>query len=283
MTRLAHYQRFSIWYDYAFIGLFLLANALVLAGSRISDSLRTSSELPFYRWEPYVWELSSAFMILALVPFLRQLLNSKLSNWANLNATLAIYLLASVVFSALHVTGMVVIRKIVYSYQNMDYEFGYIVSEFLYEYQKDLITFVLIVALFAMHRSLMERIQGQANMLPAGEDDDQLGNHLLVRKIGKEFVVKIQDIDWLESSGNYVNLHVGERVYPIRYTLNKLIDKLEPKGFCRTHRSSGVNLDAIQSITPNPTGNSELTLKNGTTLSLSRRYREELKRQFGQH
>jgi len=114
MTRLAHYQRFSIWYDYAFIGLFLLANALVLASSRISDSLRSGNELPFYKWEPYVWELSSAFMILALVPFLRRLLNSKLSNWAKLKASLAIYFLASVVFSAVHITGMVVIRKIVY-------------------------------------------------------------------------------------------------------------------------------------------------------------------------
>lgn len=102
----------------------------------------------------------------------------------------------------------------------------------------------------------------------------------LVKKLGKEFIVKVSDIDWLESSGNYVNLHSGERIYPLRATLTQLSKQLEAQGFCRIHRSHAVKLDAIESITPLPSGDSEITLHSGKKLNLSRRYKEQFKLQF---
>ena len=58
-------------------------------------------------------------------------------------------------------------------------------------------------------------------------------NAYLVKKLGKEFIIKVDDIEWLESSGNYVNLHIKGRIYPIRSTLNLLIEQISHKGFCR--------------------------------------------------
>lgn len=280
MTRFAHYQKYSTWYEYGVVALFLIANAVVLASSRISDALRMG-ELPFHRWEPFVWELSSVLMIILLLPAVRRLFYSRLTNWAKAKSTLLIYLGASVVFSIAHVTGMVAIREAVYLMSGMDYDFGNIVFEFLYEYRKDLLTFILVVALMAMYQALLSRLQGEANLVGDGEDGDLSSDRLLVRKLGKEFIVRINDIEWLEASGNYVNLHIGNRIYPIRSTLNKLMEQLNEKGFCRTHRSYGVSLDAVESICPNPSGNSEITLKTGKTLILSRRYREKLKQRIG--
>jgi DNA-binding LytR/AlgR family response regulator len=37
----------------------------------------------------------------------------------------------------------------------------------------------------------------------------------LVRKLGKEFLVAVNDIERLEAQGNYVNLHVRGRAYPL--------------------------------------------------------------------
>ena len=33
-----------------------------------------------------------------------------------------------------------------------------------------------------------------------------------MKKLGKEFIVRVDEIEWLESAGNYVNLHVGKRI-----------------------------------------------------------------------
>jgi hypothetical protein len=48
-------------------------------------------------------------------------------------------------------------------------------------------------------------------------------------------------------------------------------------GFCRIHRSHGVNLDLIDTIAPLASGDSEIKLNNGKVLNLSRRYKEQLK------
>jgi len=87
----------------------------------------------------------------------------------------------------------------------------------------------------------------------------------------------ISDIEWLESSGNYVNLHIKGRIYPTRTTMSNLINQISDKGFCRIHRSYGVNLDSIDSITPLSSGDSEIKLNSGQLLNLSRRYKDELK------
>ena len=99
----------------------------------------------------------------------------------------------------------------------------------------------------------------------------------MVKKLGKEFIIKIDDVEWLESAGNYVNLHIKGRIYPIRATLTSLIDRISNKGFSRIHRSHSINLDCVDSITPLSSGDSEIKLTNGKVLNLSRRYKESFK------
>ena len=84
----------------------------------------------------------------------------------------------------------------------------------------------------------------------------------------------------LESSGNYVNLHIKERIYPVRSTLSQFMTQINEQGFCRIHRSYGVNLSAVESITPLPSGDYKVSIKTGNTLNLSRRYRDEFKAKF---
>jgi two-component system LytT family response regulator len=53
-------------------------------------------------------------------------------------------------------------------------------------------------------------------------------------------------VDWLESAGNYVRLHVGARVHLVRATLSGLLLSLDPARFVRIHRSTIVNLDRVK-------------------------------------
>lgn len=101
---------------------------------------------------------------------------------------------------------------------------------------------------------------------------------LLVKKLGKEFIIKVSDVEWLESSGNYVNLYINDRAYPLRATLGKLSEQLENRGFCRIHRSYAVRLDAIESITPLSSGDGEVKLLSGKVLNISRRYKEAFRK-----
>jgi len=173
----------------------------------------------------------------------------------------------------------VAIRKVIYWLQGSFYDFGDIGFELVYENRKDLWGFIFIIALIKMHGFILSRLQGEANPVDVGEEESTSSNieRLLVKKLGKEFIIRVEDIEWLESSGNYVNLHIKQRIYPMRATMSNLIPKIENKGFCRIHRSFAINLDLIYSITPPSNGDSEVKFNNGKILYLSKRYKEPFK------
>ncbi|GAA6138096.1 LytTR family DNA-binding domain-containing protein [Arenicella sp. 4NH20-0111] len=278
MNRLKHFQKFQTPYMIGAFTLFFFANALTLATSRIMEEAASGSkEYPFETWEPFLWEFSSAIMILILIPLVNWLLNSTWLSWANLIKTIIVLFIGSLVFSVLHVAGMVLIRETVYWLAGSDYRFGAIGFGFLYEYRKDLLTFAVLVSAIQCYRFIVSRVGGEANLIGYSDEKPTITDRILVKKLGKEFIVKIADVDWLESSGNYVNLHVGKSIYPTRNTMSALIPTLVEHGFCRIQRSYGVNLDRVESIEVLDHGGGSLTLVNGKTLPISRRYRDELK------
>ncbi len=281
MNKLQHYQKYKRPYEVVAIFCYLLINSVILATSVIMEANR-SGEPGFQLWEPFVWEFSSAIATMVLIPGCVWLLKKHLFDWAKVKVFFAIYLFSSVVFSLAHVVIMVSIRKLVYWSQSLDYNFGNIWIEFFYEFRKDLWSFIFILMFIKGYGFIVSRLQGEANPIAVGEEESitQRFDRLLVKKLGKEFIVKVEDIEWLESSGNYVNLHIKERIYPIRSTLTQLISQIEEQGFCRIHRSHAINLNNIESITPLSSGDSEVKLDNGKVLNLSRRYKDAFKSQL---
>jgi hypothetical protein len=241
-----------------------------------------SGEPNFQLWEPFVWQWSSALGGIVLLPGCVWLLNKHPFNWSKIKSSLSIYFVCSILFSIAHISVMVAIRKFVYWTQSLNYNFGNIPIEFIYEFRKDLWSFIFILMFIKGYGFIISRLQGEANPIAVGEEENitQRFDRLLVKKLGKEFIVKVEDIEWLESSGNYVNLHVKERIYPIRSTLTQLISQIEEQGFCRIHRSHAINLNNIESITPLSSGDSEVKLDNGKFLNLSRRYKDAFKSQL---
>lgn len=281
MISLTHFQRYQTWYAALFLSSYIFINNTINASSNIMEAQR-DGELPFMIWEPFVWEYSSAIGTLLLFPALVWLLKTQPFNWQKIPRSLLLYLLASIAFSLLHIGIMVTIRKLIYTVQGMYYDFGLVWFELLYEYRKDLWGFLFLIAVIKTYQYVVSQLSGEAAPIRQGEDTPENLNfdRLLVKKLGKEFIVRVAQIDWLESSGNYVNLHIDARIYPLRATMSQLITQLEPQGFCRIHRSHGVRLDAIESITPLPSGDSEVKLTTGKVLNLSRRYKEQFKGQL---
>jgi len=281
MNKLQHFQKYKFRYEIVIIFCYFLINAAILATSVVMEANR-SGERSFQLWEPFVWEFSSALATIILLRACVWLLKTYTFNWEKIKAFLAIYLFSSLIFSFAHVVIMVAIRELVYWSQSLDYDFGNIFIEFLYEYRKDLWSFIFILIFIKGYGFIVSHLQGEANPIAVGEEENisQRFDRLLVKKLGKEFIVKVEDIEWLEASGNYVNLHSKGRIYPTRATLTKLIAQIEEQGFCRIHRSYAVNLNNIDSITPLSSGDSEVKLNDGKTLNLSRRYKDEFKSQL---
>lgn len=235
-------------------------------------------------WEPVTWEFSSALVSLLLVPALLWLCERWPLHADTWLRRLPLYVLASVAWSLLHVAGMVLLRMAVYAFMGGSYSFDWNVG-LPYEYLKDVRTFALIVSIAHAYSWLWRRLQGEAHLL--GRPDpgipvpptERTGRpeRFLVRKLGREFLVAADDIEWLQASGNYVNLHLAGRTYPLRSTLAGIEAKLDPDRFVRIHRSFMVKLDQVESVEPLDSGDARVHLRGGDVLPCSRRHRDALR------
>lgn len=253
-------------------------NILVLATNRIFEFSREGKNIPL--WEPFSWEISSQVMILLLIP-IGLYIHDQWIEKLKFKSRLLFHILATIPFSVVHIAGMVGIRKVWYHLMDTDYYFGNLLMETLYEYRKDAQTYLTICIVIFCYRFIVRRLQGEASYLAKDAESDAVENEspperLLIKKLGREFLIQTADIEWVEASGNYANLHIKNSVYPMRITMDKL-EKLLPSNFIRIHRSTIVNLEQIQDVQPLDTGDHQVTLHNQTLLTLSRRYREAFK------
>jgi len=89
-------------------------------------------------------------------------------------------------------------------------------------------------------------------------------------------MVTAEELDWAQSEGDYVALHVGARTHLVRQTLDALERELDPAAFARIHRSTLVARDRIREVRALASGDRWVELRDGTVLRASRRYRDRI-------
>ena len=134
----------------------------------------------------------------------------------------------------------------------------------------------------------VKRGQRQIKLHLAGEIEDRLNRLLTDRypyvrrfaiRTGSRIVFVLADeIDWIEATGDYATLHVGKRTLLLRETFNSLEKRLDPEKFIRIHRSTIVKAFRIRELQTMPNRELRLRLIDGTTLKVSRTYREHFDR-----
>jgi hypothetical protein len=253
-------------------------NVLILASTKLMEIRRSGETIP--TWEPFCWEISSCVVLLLLIPLVLWL-NDRWVSRLGLKARFLVHIVATVPFSILHVTGMVTIRHLWYQFMDASYNFGDLPVEFFYEYRKDAQAYLTLALIITGYRFIVRRLQGEASYLADSAESETSEpeappERLLIKKLGREFLVQTSDIEWIEASGNYANLHIKDTVYPMRITMDKL-EKLLPSNFTRIHRSTIINLTQVQEIQALDSGDYQVTLRNHKNLTLSRRYRESFK------
>ena len=97
---------------------------------------------------------------------------------------------------------------------------------------------------------------------------------IAVKSPERTILIKVEQIDWVESAGNYVILHVGKETHTMRETMTALEQKLPSSQFLRVSRSALVNADRVKELQPAFNGEHVAVLRDGTRVPMTRGLRE---------
>ena len=277
---LTHYLRFHRWYEAAFLLVFVLVNGVVNMAANNTELRHLGAS--YLLWQPYVWEYSSAIIVLAAIPAIVAFDHRLPITWRTWRINIARHMLGMVVFSAFKTGSTIVLRKIGFAAMGGYYDINSVPSGLGYTFLPDARIYLSILALMYAYRFILSQLGGEARVFSKPEvgppvDSLERPQRFLVRKLGKEFLIAAHEIERLQAQGNYVNLHLRGRVYPLRSTMSAIEALLDPTKFVRVHRSHIIHLDHLVEIEPLDTGDARLKLRDGTIVACSRTFRAVLR------
>ncbi len=96
-----------------------------------------------------------------------------------------------------------------------------------------------------------------------------------VKSRGRQTLIDLGTVDWIETQGNYLALHIGPDVHLIRETAAAFEVKLNPMQFVRIHRRTLIAVDRVCRMSALANGDASIELIDGTNLRASRNFREK--------
>lgn len=118
------------------------------------------------------------------------------------------------------------------------------------------------------------------NLLEGFCPDPGAEERIAVNSNGLMLFPRLDDIEWLEATDDFVELHIGQQTHLVRSTLAAMAAKLPPNRFLRLSPWTLVNIKQIKELRPMSHGAYEVRLRNGKRLALMRGYSANL-RQVG--
>ncbi|MBD2699550.1 response regulator transcription factor [Spirosoma sp. BT702] len=124
-----------------------------------------------------------------------------------------------------------------------------------------------------------QRIDALLNQLSTEPSStrDSYQRRILVKETGRMYLVKTEDISYLDADGNYITLHTGHQRHTIYESLTSLEARLDPTDFVRINRSYIINLNYVEAVETYFNGEYLVKLQTGQQLKWTRNYRENLK------
>ncbi|WP_148293680.1 LytTR family DNA-binding domain-containing protein, partial [Azospirillum sp. B4] len=153
------------------------------------------------------------------------------------------------------------------------------------EFRKDALTYLIAAAILTMGRqlvrlsrvvALVEAQQTTAVLAPVVPPAPEPPARLELKVGSRRVFVAPEEIVQVSAAGKYVEVMTAERVHLVRRALADLQAELPAHLFVRVHRSRLVNRAAIQRVDTRPSGDLDVTLNTGLTVTASRRYKADL-------
>jgi two-component system LytT family response regulator len=102
-------------------------------------------------------------------------------------------------------------------------------------------------------------------------------NEIVVKDRGRAEFVRVDDIDWIEAAGNYLEIHAAGKCHLLRETMKDLEARLDPDRFVRIHRSRLVHRQRVRQVEGGAFGEYRLTLENGIILTSGRGFGDRIR------
>jgi len=106
-------------------------------------------------------------------------------------------------------------------------------------------------------------------------------DQFVVKARDRMFFVGVNDVDWIEAEGKYIRLHVNGGAHLVRESIGDVESRLDPRKFLRIHRATIVNVKRIHEMHRGFGGAMFVVLRDGTKLTMSRRYRTRIREVAG--
>jgi two-component system, LytTR family, response regulator len=119
----------------------------------------------------------------------------------------------------------------------------------------------------------VERALRRLYMPAPSAGDGRWLSRLSIRGEDRVVFLPVDEIVWIEAANKYVVIHTATGTHISRQTIQGLEDKLDPREFVRTHRSTLVRKSAVRALHPLFYGDYILKLVNGAEITLSRSFR----------
>ena len=100
---------------------------------------------------------------------------------------------------------------------------------------------------------------------------------IFVQKSEKYFKINVEDIMYVEASGDYTVISANNEQYVSSKGITRLEEKLDSNLFIRIHRSTIVNQEHLAQIEKHFNGGMIAKMKNGKTFPISRSYVKKIK------
>lgn len=132
----------------------------------------------------------------------------------------------------------------------------------------------------AVAHALREAAPSAAEVAQAlGAPHDAPLTRLLVRDQGKIFPLQVADIESLRSDNKYTAITSKGRSFLVRLPIASFETRLDPTRFLRVQRGCIVNLDFVESMTPDENSQLVVQLRDGTRITANREVSKMLREQ----
>jgi two-component system, LytTR family, response regulator len=119
----------------------------------------------------------------------------------------------------------------------------------------------------------IERALRRLNSANSGAGQRPWLSRLSIKDDERIVFLPVDEIVWVEAANKYVVIHTAGGTHICRHTIQGLEDRLNPREFVRTHRSTLVRKSAVRGLHPLFHGDYAVKLVNGAEVTLSRSFR----------
>jgi len=130
----------------------------------------------------------------------------------------------------------------------------------------------------ALKRKTTERGTVEELLRSLKPESRNFETHIFVQKSEKLFNLPVEDIVYLEASGDYTIITTKSDQFVSSSGIGKLEEIMDPDTFIRVHRSTIININMLKEIERHFNGGMVVKMQNGKSFPVSRTYARHIRK-----